>query len=171
MKRIWKILEKDNWLMIIHSYVKLWSEYGNSSGKELEESGKILGKTCGLGPIQKIHRWDDFKKDCAGWIKWLEWDNNLKIAWTDLEWKHESPEISSTLRNTWKKRGEWLRDTPTREKHLKQGNECDQHWRLELDPPEKKQKWRMMNLKLLSIFMGNHRIRTLTEKNGESCHQ
>ena len=27
MKRIWKILEKDIWLMITHSYVKLWKEF------------------------------------------------------------------------------------------------------------------------------------------------
>ncbi len=33
MKRIWKILEKDIWLMIIHSYVKLRKEFGNGSGK------------------------------------------------------------------------------------------------------------------------------------------
>ena len=33
MKRIWKILEKDIWLMMTHSYVKLWKEFGNSSGK------------------------------------------------------------------------------------------------------------------------------------------
>ena len=33
MKRIWKILEKDIWLMIIHSYVKLWKEFENNSGK------------------------------------------------------------------------------------------------------------------------------------------
>ena len=44
MKRIWKILEKDIWLMIIHSYVKLCNEFENNSGKELEESGKILEK-------------------------------------------------------------------------------------------------------------------------------
>ena len=44
MKRIWKILEKDIWLMITHSYVKLGKESENNSGKELEESGKILEK-------------------------------------------------------------------------------------------------------------------------------
>ena len=43
MKRIWKILEKDIWLMVIHSYVKLWNAFENNSGK-IEESGKILGK-------------------------------------------------------------------------------------------------------------------------------
>ena len=30
--------------MIIHSYLKLGNEFENNSGKELEESGKILGK-------------------------------------------------------------------------------------------------------------------------------
>ena len=33
MKRIWKILEKDIWLMIIHSYVKLCNEFENNSEK------------------------------------------------------------------------------------------------------------------------------------------
>ena len=85
MKRIWKILEKDIWLMVIHSYVKLRKEFDGSSGK-IEESGKILGKkTCGLGPAQEKHRWKKLlgKRDCTGWIKRLEWDNILKIAWTD----------------------------------------------------------------------------------------
>ena len=36
MKRIWKILEEDIWLMIIHSYVKL--------GKELENEWRYLRK-------------------------------------------------------------------------------------------------------------------------------
>ena len=44
MKIIWKILEKDIWLMTIHSYVKFENEFENNSGKGLEESGKILGK-------------------------------------------------------------------------------------------------------------------------------
>ena len=43
MKIIWPILEKDIWLMIIHSYVKLRKTLGMAPGK-LEESGKILGK-------------------------------------------------------------------------------------------------------------------------------
>ena len=55
-------------------------------------------------------------------------------------------------------------------KHLTRGKEYDQHWKLELDPPEKKQQWSMMNLKLLSIFLGNHRIRTLTGKKMENLH-
>ena len=33
MKRIWKILEKDIWLMIIHSYIKLCNEFENNSRK------------------------------------------------------------------------------------------------------------------------------------------
>ena len=33
MKRIWNILEKDIWLMIIHSYVKLGKEFESNSGK------------------------------------------------------------------------------------------------------------------------------------------
>ena len=39
----------------IHTYIKLRNGFENSSGK-LEESGKILGKTCGLGPTKKKHR-------------------------------------------------------------------------------------------------------------------
>ena len=42
-KEIPKILEKDIWLMIIHSYVKLGEEFESSSGK-IEGLGKILGK-------------------------------------------------------------------------------------------------------------------------------
>ena len=40
MKRIWKILEKDNWLMIIHSYVKLCNDITEKtwhSGKKEEQ--------------------------------------------------------------------------------------------------------------------------------------
>ena len=36
----------------IHTYFKLRKGFENSSGK-LEESGKILGKTCGLGPTEE----------------------------------------------------------------------------------------------------------------------
>ena len=43
MKRIWKILEKDIWLMKIHSYVKLRKNLRIALDK-LEESGKILEK-------------------------------------------------------------------------------------------------------------------------------
>ena len=43
MKWIWKILEKDIWLMIIHSYVKLWKNL-RIAPEKLEESGKILEK-------------------------------------------------------------------------------------------------------------------------------
>ena len=43
MKRIWKILEKDIWLMKIHSYVKLRKNLRIAPDK-LEESGKILEK-------------------------------------------------------------------------------------------------------------------------------
>ena len=42
-ERIWQILENGIWLMIIHSYVKLWNELRITLGK-LEELGKILGK-------------------------------------------------------------------------------------------------------------------------------
>ena len=106
MKRNWKILEKYIWLMTIHSYVKLWKTLGMAPGK-LEESGKILGKDLWVRahsketPLKKI----TWKGDCTGWIKWLEWDNNLEITWTDWEWKHESSEISSTLRKDEKRRG------------------------------------------------------------------
>ena len=61
MERIWKILEKDIWLMIIHSYVKLWKNLRIAPDK-LKELGKILEKTCGLGPTQKKHRWTIKKK-------------------------------------------------------------------------------------------------------------
>ena len=42
-KRVWKILEKDIWLMTNHYYVNLWNEFRIAPVK-LEESGKILGK-------------------------------------------------------------------------------------------------------------------------------
>ena len=38
--------------MMIHSYVKLGKDFAKLREK-LEESGKILGKTCGLGPTQR----------------------------------------------------------------------------------------------------------------------
>ena len=41
--------------MINHSYVKLRKEFENTSEK-IEELGKILEKTCGLGPTEKKHR-------------------------------------------------------------------------------------------------------------------
>ena len=44
----------------IHSYVTLWKELRITPG-ELEESGKILGKTCGLGPTEEK---TPLKKDC-----------------------------------------------------------------------------------------------------------
>ena len=53
--------------------------------------------------------------DCTGWIKWLEWGNNLEIVRIDVEWKHESSKISSALQNNWIARGGWLRDTPAYE--------------------------------------------------------
>ena len=43
MKRIWKILEKDIWVMTNHSYIKLGKNLRVTLGR-LEESGKILGK-------------------------------------------------------------------------------------------------------------------------------
>ena len=68
MKRIWKILEEDIWLMITHSYVKLGEEFESNSGKEKSQV-RSWKKTCGLGPTQNKHRWNDLKRDCTGWIK------------------------------------------------------------------------------------------------------
>ena len=70
MKRIWKILEKDIWLMTNHSYVKLWNEFENTPKKKSQV--RSWEKTCGLGPTQKIHRWTIWRRDCTSWIKWLE---------------------------------------------------------------------------------------------------
>ena len=39
----------------IHTYVHFEKDFRITPGK-LEESGKILGKTCGLGPTEKKHR-------------------------------------------------------------------------------------------------------------------
>ena len=52
--------------------------------RKLEESGKILGKDLWVRAHSKENTVERFlKRDCTGWIKWLEWDNNLKITWTD----------------------------------------------------------------------------------------
>ena len=47
------------------------------------------------------------------------------------------------------------------EKHLKQGNEYDQHRKLELVPPEKK---RMKNDELVEHLLENHRVRILMKR-------
>ena len=53
-------------------------------------------------------------------------------------------------------------------RHLKNEKEYDQHRKLELVPPQKK---RMENIELVEHLHENHRVRTLTERNGETPHQ
>ena len=84
LNRQWKEFESDLgegiWLMKIHSYVKLWKTLGIAPDK-LEESGKILGKDLWVRAHSKDTSLNDFlKRDCTGWYKWLEWDNNLEIG-------------------------------------------------------------------------------------------
>ena len=134
LKVIWRRHVTDG----IHSYVKLRKTLGMAPGK-LEESGKILEKTCGLGPTEKEHRWKiTWKGNCTGWIKWLEWDNNLQISWMDWEWKHRSSEISSTLQEKWIGRSEWLRGASAWQSIRNE----ERIWstKLELNPPEQKKK-------------------------------
>ena len=65
----------------IHSYVNFQKDLRITPGK-LEESGKILGKTCGLGPTEKkntvekgfLKRWW-----CTGTTEGLEWGDNLEL--------------------------------------------------------------------------------------------
>ena len=89
--------------------------------EKLEESGKILEKkSVGYGPLKRKHRWTILKRDCTGWINWLEWDNNLQIAWTDLEWKDE-PWIRNSHGKICETTGRYMINT-----------------KLEIKPPEKK---------------------------------
>ena len=113
----WKEFESDlgegMWLM----ESILTSHFEKNLGiapEKLEESGKILGKDLWVRAHSKENTIEmiTWKGDCTGWIKWLEWGNNLEIVRIDAEWKHESSEISSALRNNWIASGEWLRDTP-----------------------------------------------------------
>ena len=71
--------------------------------------------------------------DCTGWIKWLEWDNNLEISWTDWEWKHKSSEISWALQNKWKARSERLRGAPVWTSIWHEEKKYDQHRKLEIN--------------------------------------
>ena len=105
--------------------------------EKLEESGKILGKDLWVKAHSKIHHWTNLKRDCADWIKWLECDNNLEIAWTDLEWKDEPSEVSSALKNEGISRSEWLRGAPAWENIWNE----EKIWstKLELNPPKKKE--------------------------------
>ena len=61
MKRIWKILEKGIWLMIIHSYVKLSKKLGIAPEKE--ESGKILEKDLWVRAHSKDTPLNDYSKE------------------------------------------------------------------------------------------------------------
>ena len=112
-KTIWKILEKDIWLMTIHSYVTRRKEFDGSSGK-IEESVKILEKNPWVRAhwkrniVEKI----TWKGESTGWIRWLEWDNILEIGWTDLEWQDEPFEKAWARRNKWIVRSELLWGTP-----------------------------------------------------------
>ena len=156
--------------MKTHSYVKLWNEFENNSRK-LEESGKILEKTCGLGPTQKIHRWMiTWKGDCTGWIKWLEWDSILKRTWTDWEWKCESSEVSCALRNQWMARSGWLKGTPAWESIWKEERSIINTESFNWIQRKRIREWRMINLKLPEHLPENHQVRTLMEKNGETSH-
>ena len=81
----WKEFESDHGegmrLMKIHSYLKLWNEFRIAPIK-LEESGKILEKDLWVRAHSKetLLKWLLEKRNCTGWIKWLEWDNNLRIG-------------------------------------------------------------------------------------------
>ena len=121
--------------------------------EKLEESCKILGKDLWVRGHSKEHRWAiSWKGDCTSWIKWLEWGNSLEIEGTNLELKKRAfwdilstPEQMKSLK--------WMiKRCIGMTKDLKQGKEYDQHQKLELNPPEKKKEWRMMKLKLLTIF-------------------
>ena len=106
MTIIWQIFKKDIWLMMIHSYVKLRKEFRIAPWK-LGELGKILGKDLWVRAHSKYTPSNNYLKGrLHRLIKWLEWDNNLEIGWTDLEWKDESSEISSALQITWIERAE-----------------------------------------------------------------
>ena len=113
MKRIWKRpLEKacDWWKFILTSNLEM--NLRIAPGK-LEESGKILGKDLWVRAHSKENTVGrDYLKERLHRIKWLEWDNNLQIAWTDLEWKDEPSEISSALQNKSIARSEWLIGAP-----------------------------------------------------------
>jgi hypothetical protein len=113
MKIIWNNLGEGIWLM---KFI-LMSNFEKNlriTPEELEESGKILGinlwvRAHSKGNTVEMIAWN---RDCTGKINWLEWDNNLELAWIDAEWKHDSSEISSALRNKWIAGGEWLRGAP-----------------------------------------------------------
>ena len=104
------------------------------------------------------------KRDCTGWIKWLEWDNNLEISWMDWEWKHKSSEISSALQNKWIARCERLRGAPIWKSIWHEERNIINNESLNWIHGRGIREWRLMNLKLVSIFTRDHRIRTLIEK-------
>ena len=101
-----------------------------------------------------------WKGDCTGWIKWLEWGNNLEIVRIDAEWKHESSEISSALRNNWIASGEWLRDIPAWESIWKEERAIINTESFNWIHRKRIREWRMINLKLPEHLPENHRIRT-----------
>ena len=88
-----------------------WKKKRVTPGR-LEESGKILGKDLWVRAHSKETSLKNWLKGgyCTGWIKWLEWDNNLKIPWTDWEWKARifrdilnTPDMNwESWINTWK---------------------------------------------------------------------
>ena len=72
IKRIWKILEKDIWLMIIHSYVKLGKEFKSHSEK-IEDSDKILGKDLWVRAHSKDTPLNDYLKGRLHRLNWIAW--------------------------------------------------------------------------------------------------
>ena len=76
------------WLMKFILTSNFEKNLGMAPGK-LEESGKILEKDLWVRAQSKENTVEQLieRGDCTGWIKWLEWDNNLEISWTDWEWK------------------------------------------------------------------------------------
>ena len=104
----------------------------------LDESGKILGKTCGLGPTKKKHRWEGLlnEKWCTGAIERFEWGDNLEI----IECKHESSEMSSALRKDKMARGEWSEGNIWAE-----GKNTIDNEKLELDPLKKEMRRTKIN--------------------------
>ena len=93
MNQRWKEFERswrktfDWWWLIVTSNLEMNLRIAPDNSKSQVRSWK---KTYGLGPTKWKHRRTILKRDCTGWIKWLEWDTNLERAWTNAEWKHES---------------------------------------------------------------------------------
>ena len=71
LKRIWKRSQRSRMTDGIHTHDILWKEFENHSGKELEESGKILGKDMWVRAHSKETplKWLLEKRYCTSWIR------------------------------------------------------------------------------------------------------